>query len=863
MTGSLGYSPWGQLSYLKSIDLFDLWVWKMAWRDSRSSRRRLFLSIISIAVGVAALVAITSFSKNLRQTLDQQSKVLLGADLVIKSRQPFRNETLTLMATIGGEQAREASFSSMVYFPKGGSTRLARIRALEGEFPFYGTLETEPKDAAESFRMGSNALVDEGLMLQFEVQVGDPIKIGEHIFRIVGKLKKIPGEPLAIGLVSPRVYIPMATVEQTRLIRKGSIVRYRAFFKFEGERDIEQLVQTITPHLELHNLRVDTVRERKERLGGVMENLSRFLNLAGFLALLLGGVGVASATHVYTKQKIPTVAILRCMGARAGQILTVFLLQAVVMGLIGTSLGLLGGMALQYGLPGVFKDFLPMEIVVTPSWATMLLGLGIGLTVAVLFALLPLISLRHVSPLLALRSSFENSRVVSMDTARLLIYIAIALGISVFAIAQTEHWYHGLGFTAVLALACGLLMGLARLMILVVKRSFPQSWNYVWRQGLANLYRPNNQTTVLMLSLGLGTFMIMTLHLSHRMLLEQVLWTSGEDRPNMVLFDVQPEQRQGLAHLLGTFHLPLLQEIPIVTMSLLSINGKSVGEIRKDPNSEIPRWALRREYRSTYRGHLIDTEILMAGTWRGARESSSSMVEVSLEKGIAEDLKVTVGDVLVFDIYGVPVRTRVGSIRKVNWQRFHPNFFVVFPTGVLEKVPQFYVQVTRVSTREVSAQLQQAVVKNFPNVSTIDLSLVLSTVDAVLTRVSFAIRFIASFTVLTGLLVLAGAVLTSRYQRFMESVLLRALGARRAQVRQIMLVEYLFLGGFAALSGTFLAVIASWALAYFVFDVVYMPGGASILLALLVVTGLTLMVGMLISRGICDRSPLEVLRSET
>ncbi len=816
----------------------------------------------SATLGVAVLVAITSFQNNLERTIDRQSKALLGADLVIKSRRPFAQDTVQLMKSLGGEQSRQVSFSSMVYFPKSRSTRLARIRALEGDFPYYGKLATEPPGAANLLKKRPVALVDDSLLLQFDAHVGDPIKIGARIYEVVGRLKKIPGEALAIGMIHPRVYIPMGTLAETKLIKKGSIVRYRVFFKFEPERDMERLIETLEPHLRNHGLRMDTVEERKERLGGIMGNLTRFLNLVGFIALVLGGVGVASGIHIYVKQKVPTVAILRCLGAKASQSLNLYAIQALLMGIPGAIFGVGAGVLIQRLLPAVLGDFLPVRIEQSIYWPALILGLVIGLGVALLFALLPLVSLRHTSPLLTLRASLPETHAVSKDPLRSVLIGLIALGIILFALLQTENWLHGLGFAAGLGLAFGLLVGVANLMITLVKRYTPGSWNYVWRQGLANLYRPNNQTRVLLLSLGLGTFLIMTLHQSQGMLLEKVSLAGGDDRPNMVLFEIQADQRKGLVDLLKTFQLNVIQETPVVTMRLLSIKGKHVDDIREDPNSGSPNWAIGRQYRSTYRNDLVDTETLVAGSWHGGRKQVSGTISISVEKGIAEDLQVTLGDELVFDIHGVPLAATVGSIREVDWQRFRPNFFMVFPKGVLEGTPQYYVQVIRVPSNAVSAQLQRAVVQKFPNVSTIDLTLILDTVDSVLGKVSFAIRFIALFSILTGLMVLAGAVMTSRYQRLRESVLLRTLGASHAQVRKIMLVEYLCLGGMAALSGILLALAASWALAYFVFDVFYQPGREPIFIALFIVTGLTVLVGLLNSRGICDRPPLEVLRAD-
>jgi len=834
----------------------------MAWRDSRTSRGRLLYSITSITLGIAALVAISSFGDNIKESIHNQSKALLGADLVIKSRRPFGKETVELIRSLGGEQSRQVNFSSMVYFPKSGSSRLASVRALDGDFPYYGAIKTVPASAARNFqKRGTDALVEDNLMLQFDAQVGDSIAIGALTFRIAGRLKKMPGETLAAGLIKPRVYIPMAYLGRTKLIRKGSIARYRVYFKFHPERETEQLLQTIQPHLRKNRLRADTVQERKERLGRIFENLSHFLNLAGFIALLLGGVGVASGIHVYTKQKIGTVALLRCVGAKAGQTFAVYLIQAAAMGLAGVCLGTLIGMGVQLFLPSILSDFLPVKITVFISWRAILLGASIGLVISLLFVSLPLISVRKISPLLTLRSALEESD-SQKDPLRWFFYFLIAAAIGLFALAQTRVWYQGLWYAAGLCVAFGFLTGMGKLLMNLARNYLSNSWSYVWRQGLANLYRPNNQTVIVMLAIGLGTFFIITIQLSRNMLLEHVSLASGENNPNMVLLDIQADQREDLRDLLKAFDLPVFEETPIVTMRLASIKGRSVQEIREAPKSDIPHWALRREYHSTYRSHLTNTETIIAGTWQGKLNQRSDTIAVSLEKDIAHDLDVTLGDDLTFDINGVLFKTRVGSIREVNWHRMQPNFFVVFPTGVLEKAPKFYVLVTKVPTNEITAKLQRTVVQKFPNVSTIDLTLILNTVDAVLGRVAFAINFITLLIVLTGLMVLAGAVMNSRNQHLGESALLRTLGASRAQITKILLIEYLFLGSFAAVTGVLLAVAACWALSYFLFEAVYLPATPIILVGPLVVIGITILIGMLNSRGICDRPPLEVLRSD-
>ena len=297
-------------------------------------------------------------------------------------------------------------------------------------------------------------------------------------------------------------------------------------------------------------------------------------------------------------------------------------------------------------------------------------------------------------------------------------------------------------------------------------------------------------------------------------------------------------------------------------MRLSAVKGRSVADIRNDKTQDLPDWALQWEYRATYRDHLLETEKLTNGVWQGRAEGNAGPVPISLEEEVVRALKVTIGDELVFDVQGVPITTVVGSIRKVDWQRVQTNFFVVFPVGVLESAPQTYALVTKTTSTEQSAALQRTVVQQHPNISAIDLSMLLQTLETILQRISFAVRFMAFFSIAAGLVVLLGTVLTTRAQRRKENALLRVLGASRGQIRQILAIEYLFVGGFAGVTGLLLAFISSWALTYYLFEVTFVPTVYSFLLALGIVIFVTMITGMLGSRGVTSRSPLEVLRSE-
>ena len=855
--------------------LFARWTWVMAWRDSRASRRKLLLFSSSIVLGIAALVAIGSFGTSLEHAIDDQSKALLGADLVIDTRVKPEGERAQFLKSIPGESSTEINFASMIYFPRTEGTRLVQIRAIEGGFPFYGELESIPEAASQDFKQAGGALVDEALLLQFGVEVGDDIRIGKLVTKVAGKLLKVPGESMAFATIAPRVYIRASDLANTELMKDASLARYRTFFRLPENTDAELLVTDLRPQIDKFQFGVDTVAERQRDLGRAMDNLYNFLNLVGFVALLLGGVGVASAIHVHVKGKLASVAVLRCLGCSSAQTFAIYLAQGMALGLVGALFGSALGIIVQLILPHVVGDFIPIDVEFHLAWLSILSAAGIGFGACVLFALIPLLGVRRVSPLAAIRSSFESKR--GFDPLLLLVFSLIGAFIVAFALAHTRRWHEGIGFSVGWAVAFGALWTVAQTISFLARRLTPSWLPFVWRQGLSNLHRPNNRTTLLLLSVGLGTFLILTLHLVQHSLLQGIVSAKAEGQANAILFDIQADQRDGVAAVLKEQGLPLLDEAPIVTMRIESIKGKSVEELEtnrvdraapaasggpRERRGGPPRWVLRREFRSTFGDKLRDSEKLVAGELVPAVTPDMDVIPISVEDGLAKQMKVGLGDEIVWDVQGVPVKTKVASLRSVDWRRVQPNFFVVFPTGILEEAPSFYIMVTRVADAAQSAALQREVVKQFPNVSAIDLTLIVGTLDAIVSKIAFVVRFMALFTVLTGLLVLAGAILTGRFQRMQESVLLRTLGASRRQIQQILLAEYLALGGLAALTGIGLSVGATWALAKFIFKTDFNPEPLTLVAAFVIVCLLTTITGMLASRGVGNHPPLEILRRE-
>ncbi len=831
----------------------------MAWRDSRRNRSRLLLFVSSIILGIAALVAIYSLSDVLQKEIDKQAASLLGADLEISGSKPLKPILGKMIDTLGDRRSEQRSFSSMIYFPKTGGTRLTEVKALGGEFPYYGALETAPANAGKTFRTGQMALVDQTLLLQFNVKPGDSIRVGNLSFVIAGSLLSAPGQTGLSASIAPLVYIPIQFLQQTGLEQKGSRINYRFFFKYDHAVNLDEIVKNIEPKLDSSGVSYDTVSTQKEDTARSFTDVTRFLSLIGFIALLLGCIGVASAIHIYVREKINTIAVLRCLGAKSSQAFLIYLTQIAGIGLIGSIIGAALGSLVQQFLPLVLKDFLPIKVETGISWTAIGQGIILGLIISVLFALLPLVSIRKISPLNSLRVSFEHTLI--KDWIKWVIYGLMLLFILFFTKLQLRVWTRAAAFTAGVVVAFLVLIGIASLLMWMVRRFFPGSWSYIWRQGLANLYRPNNQTRILIVSIGLGTALICTLFFVQSILLNRVTLSASGNQSNMVMFDIQPNQREGVLNLSRQYGLPVNGTVPIVSMRLESVNGKTGEDVRKDTSLKMHLWIFNREYRVTYRDTSISSEKLVEGKMGETVEKGSPTL-ISLEQRYAKNNGIRIGDTLVWNVQGAMINTIAGSLREVDWNRVQTNFLVVFPPGVLEEAPQFHVLMTRVASAEQSAKFQQALFQKFPNVSIIDLNLILSVLDDILDKIGFVIQFMAIFSMITGLIVLVASVLISKYQRIQESVLLRTLGSSKRQIFLITALEYFFLGALAAFTGIVLALIGSWLLAHYIFDTVFTPQWFPALIIFILVCGITIFIGVLNSRFVVTKPPLEILRQE-
>lgn len=842
----------------KSI-LTDGWVWRMAWRDARHNFSRLFLFVASLITGIAAVVALDSLNYSLQQDIDANARELLGADLVVDGEKPYSSQLKAAFDSLDFPSASEIDMASMVMFLHNRESRLIRLVAMEGDFPFYGQIETQPANAYEQMKKGGYAMLDETLASQYEVSSSDSIRVGNSVFKVAGVVTRIAGGGGLMSTFTPSVYISRQDLDSTRLVQFGSRVNYKYFYKIPSEEKVEQIVEELRPAFRSKGYGFETVEGRKEGLGRGFRSIYRFFSLLAFVALILGCMGVASSVHIYAREKREEVAVLRCVGSSGWQAFNIFFIQIFILGIAGSIIGSLSGLAIQQMIPLFIKDLIPFEMGFAISWKSLLLGLSVGAVVSVLFSILPLVAVRFVPPLSVLRADYEGQRTFSKT--RIIVLILIAAFPIGFASLQSRSFFTGSMFFLGLVVALAFLTAVAILLLYVVRRYFPDRAGFIWRHALSSLFRPNNQTRVLMVTIGLGAFIISTLNIVEQSMLSQVEFAGQENQSNTILFDIQPSQRDGVIQLMKDNDLKVNQVVPIVTCRLSELHGRSVEDLRKDTTDNISNWAITREYRVTYRDSLHHSEKLIEGELHEKKNGRDS-VWVTISEGIVDNLDVKIGDSMVFDVQGVPVKAFINGIREVEWPKDPPNFIFVFPTGVLENAPQIYVTTTRVEEHAQANRFQRDLVMQFPNVSLLDLRLILTTVNELFDKLALIIRFLALFSIITGLIVLAGAVINSKFLRIKENVLLRTIGARTKQITRITLIEYAYLGLFSALTGLALSFAGGFVLTKFFFEITFAFDWRELLIISLGVVILTVAIGWFNSREVINTPPLQVLRKE-
>ncbi len=844
----------------------------LAWRDGRREARRNVLHLVALALGVAAMVSLTALRMDVDEGIRAEGRTLLGADIRISSSTPFPKGIWTAVDSLGeagAEASSSITFGTLVSAPGSGASRFLQVLTHSGGYPLYGAPRDDPAGSWAGLGPG-RALVDPQVLDQLSIKLGDEIRLAERELRVVGVVEGLPMETGFRSALGPGIYVSQEDVDAARLLETGSVGQWRVDLRLPEGMDEGRVAEELRERLSGDLVGVSSASERAESLAEGLGFMGGFLGLVGLTALILGGIGVGSSTYAHLEEKVRAVAVLRSLGARERVVFSAFLLQAGGLAVLGSGFGVVVGLAVQRGGSTILSSLLGLDLPSAIRWEPVLSGFGIGIWFAFLFAAVPLLSVRGVAPLQVFQQGSgggDGAARWSPATFGLLVGVSVLVGAIRAAPSVAVGVAYAVGFLAV----CGLLLAVARLLVRLARRLVPESTPFAFRHGLSSLFRPRNQTGTAVLAIGVGVFLLTTMTIVERSFLERIALEEASGGANLFLFDIQRDQREAVAELVRGVTEEEVQFVPIVPARMAELRGRAVAELERDPELEIPGWTLRRLYRNTYREGLGGAEELLRGEWwssdlgeeNGGGRMEGAVARISVEQGLAGDLGIQLGDRIVWDVQGVPVSSRVANIRRVDWNRFEPNFFIVFEPGFLEDAPQSFLAAVQLDDPSDRALLQRWVAQGIPGVAVLDFTRIRETVDRIIARVGWGVRALSLFTLLAGGLVVAGVVGAMRRRRLQDAALLRTLGARGRTVLACLAGEHAALGLVTAAAGVAIGSGAAGLLLSLQFDLpMVLPLGQLALVGMGSVL-LTVALGMVGAYSFLSRPPLPFLRRES
>jgi putative ABC transport system permease protein len=865
-------------------------------------------------------VGIGLFAANVEQAVLREARGLHGGDIEIRLSQRLSEAGRHVLHSLGTRGVETSHASELVamavavrtaHRDASPDTQLVELKAVEDNYPLYGKLTLEPatplsklltpplsscQGPSESRSLAPHgvcygAVVQESLLIRMGLSVGQSVKIGQAWFRITGIVRKEPDRMANMFSLGPRVLISQQGLAAAELVKPGSRVRERYLLKVPSALPLDPLLYELRGRLAPDATRVSSFRETQPQLKQFLEQLSRYLGLIGLTALFVGGIGIAMSIQAFLRAKVEHVAVLKTLGAESGLIILLYLTQTLGLATVGAVGGVGIGVMLQGLLPRALAGLLDTNFLEQVEFSSALTaaalvpiakGFALGVLTTLLFTLWPLLQIRDMRPASIFRrevlptgqevagplpwSGLRAHVQLCLRRDNLTTILVIGGGLFVLSLWQAASWQLGVVFMGGLALAVLLLLATAR-GVLSALPSLPISRSVSLRHALGNITRPGSHATGVIMALGIGVMVILTVALLERSLVEQLGESRPSDAPTFFFIDIQPDQAKGFASLLhkqtGNF-APALT--PLVRSRLHALNGQPItageeSENERGGHEERRKvWYLTREYVLTFLDHLPKDNTLVKGAW-WPQDSSPGKPLVSVEEEAAKNLGLDVGATVTLDIQGAKITAEVSSIRNVAWGNFSTNFYMILSPGSLEGAPFTYVATVNVPPQK-EVPLQQAVVAAFPNVTAINIGDVLESFTRVLDRLSLAIRGVALFCVIAAGLVMGAALAVTRYRRLYESVILKALGATRGFVAKAFAIEYLLLGTVAGMIGITLSSGLGWAILRFVFDLPWMFQPGLLACGMISTVVLTVLIGFGGTFGILGKRPLPILRRE-
>ncbi|HEX8129035.1 MAG TPA: FtsX-like permease family protein [Pyrinomonadaceae bacterium] len=858
-------------------------IWRMARREIRSSWKRLLFFFLCIGIGVGAIVALRSTIQNVNAAMVSEARNILTADVQIDSSREMNEATLATVRRIAaarGVAAETQTIEAATMLRPADAARegalMVELKGIDAPYPLYGEFTLANGEQFTHALLDNNGVVVAASLLErLSLKVGDEVKIGNATFQIRGVTAQEPGATGGFRL-GPRVFIVRGAIAATGLTGFGSRARNKVLLKVPPA-ELNAIVADLRTGLKDNLVSVRSYRDSQEGLNEQYTRSENYLSLTGLVILVLGGIGVSNVTRVFIEQKKRTIAVLKCVGASSRMIAGVYLAQVLALGFAGSLFGVVLAKAALLVVARRFSETLPpgMSYELTPGAIAQ--GLALGLLISLLFSALPLLRVRHIKPNMLLREDAAGGAGATaagtneswlrrlrgavwpgrIGVLRALVALGVAGGLVALAAWQAGSMRVGAFFMAGLGLTAGALQLTAMLVIFLVRRA-RHVRSFALRHAVNSMYRPGNQTRVVVLAVGLGAFLVIATQSLQQNLVREFDPAARAQLPNMFLIDVQKDQKEGVEELITrtTGERPTL--VPTVRTRIAAINGQSIDIDDKERRAQ--RGMLGREYVVTYRPQLEANETIVAGAFWDAAPSGEP--EVSIEEGMRGLAGLDLGGTITFDITGRRLTARVTSIRRVDWRNSRTGFLVLFRPGALENAPQMLIApINGPATDAERGRFQRALLDRYPNISVIDVADIMRAVTRILNNVTLAVSFIGGFVMLSGVLILVGSIAMTKWQRIYEAAVLKTLGAKRKVLLSIMLAEYGLLGLTAGLVGTLAAVALSYSLSRFVFEIpwsftpwLYLAGlGATVLLVAA--------VGALSSFDALTRKPLAVLRA--
>lgn len=837
--------------------------WGHLRRESRGAWKRFAFFVACLAVGVAAVVSVAGLGAEIRRIIRTEARQLLAADIAFSSRQPPPEEWTDYLAEHPEfERAGIRELVALSAAPAAdgvaGVSQLVELKVIDGPYPFYGALGLLPDRPLAELLDERSAVVAPDLLQRLELEVGDELLIGGHPFAITATVETEPDRIGGTFSLGPRVFLSGEGLARTDLVGFGSRVLYKELLKLPPDTEPEEteaIAEAIEKRMPPTGLfRVETYVDAQPALRRGLRRVERFLGLVALLSLLIGGVGVAQTVRAWLASRIDAIATLRCIGLRPNEVVKLYLGHTLLLGLIGSLIGIGIGLCVEWIVPQLLADLLPGRVTRLWHWSAVLKGLGLGVGVAALFSLPPLLSTRQVSPARVFRRDAEP--LPSRRRLRFALAALLTLGVWLTAALQADSLALGAAFTGMLLASTGLLTLAAYLLARWACR-LPRRITSIWlRHGLGALGRPGAGTIGAVVSLGLGVLVVLAIVQVESGLSRELETALPTDAPSAFLIDIQTHQWEGVRGLLEAEQASRIDSVPVVSARLTAVGGESTEQLLEAAGDDRgKRWSLTREQRLTYLEELPpDNEIVEGSLW-----SVDDVAEVSVEQEFAEELGVALGDTLEFNVQGVPLELTVTSIRRVDWETFGINFFLVVEPGVLDEAPQIRLAATRLPIDREQG-LQDELAASFPNVTMVKIREVLDKIRTALERLGLGVRFLGGFTIVTGLIILAGSISAGTVRRGREVAVLKTLGVTRLGVVAIFSIEYALIGLVAGLIGSIGSSVLAWAVLTRAMEVgwswqpVYLAAGPAACAVLSVVAGI------LVSWRALERRPVEALR---